>query len=274
MSGFLHALSTQTFLQYAVIGGLITSVICGVMGPIVVVRKLGYITGGIAHTVLGGMGLAFFLGLPPMSGALVSAVLASMIVAWFGLYSPEKQNEVISALWSAGMALGVLLIHITPGYQVDLVSYLFGNILLISPEELFLIAILGLLTCLSVAVFFKQFVAISFDSEYARLQGVAVNAFTYFLMILIALTVVALIKMLGIVLAIAMLAIPAAISLEGASSLSVAMVRSIGLGVIFTLTGLWLAFEYNLPAGASTVVVAASVYLVVVFIRQWRVMGR
>ncbi|HQN40689.1 MAG TPA: metal ABC transporter permease, partial [Pseudomonadales bacterium] len=172
MSDFLQALASQPFLRQALFAGLLASVACGVIGSYVVVKRIGYLAGGIAHSVLGGMGVAYFFGGDPMDGALVAAVLAALVISWVNLHWREHEDTVIGALWAAGMAVGILLMARTPGYNVDLMSYLFGNILLVPSSELWRMAWLDLIVLLLVLLFQKQFLAVVFDEEFARLRGI------------------------------------------------------------------------------------------------------
>ena len=207
MNPFLEALVSQPFMQNALLGGLLASVACGVAGSYVVVRRIGYIAGGIAHAVLGGMGLAYFLGRSPVGGAIIAALVAALIIGWVSIRWKKQEDTTISALWAVGMAVGVLLIARTPGYNVDLMSYLFGNILMIPQSHLNLIFWLDVGIVLLVLLFFKQLLAVSFDEEFARLRQVSVDFFSLLLLCLVALTVVILIQVVGLILVIALLAL-------------------------------------------------------------------
>ena len=140
MSSFLEAVSTQPFMQNALMGGILASVACGAIGSYVVVKRIGYLAGGIAHAVLGGMGIAYYLGRSPIEGALVSALVFAFILGWVSLRMQQQEDTIIGALWAGGMAVGILFISQTPGYNVDLMSFLFGNILMIASEDLYWIA--------------------------------------------------------------------------------------------------------------------------------------
>lgn len=261
MNTFLEALVSQPFMQNALLGGLLASVACGVAGSYVVVRRIGYIAGGIAHAVLGGMGLAYFLGRSPFGGAIVAALVAALIIGWVSIRWKKQEDTTISALWSVGMAVGVLLIARTPGYNVDLMSYLFGNILMIPQGHLTLIFWLDVGIVLLVLLFFKQLLAVSFDEEFAELRQVSVNFFSLLLLCLVALTVVILIQVVGLILVIALLALPAAISGQYVHSLSRMMLAATVLGAFFTTGGLAVSYQYDLPSGATTVLLTGLAYL-------------
>lgn len=261
MGEFFQVLSTQTFMQTAVAAGLLASLACGVIGTYVVVKRIVFISGGIAHAVLGGMGLAYYYGQNPLHGALAAAMAAAFIIGLVSLRGGQYEDTVIGALWAVGMALGIIFISRTPGYKVDLMSYLFGNILMVPREDLVLIAALDLVIVLLVLLLYKQFQAVCFDEEFARLQGVPVEAVSLVLLGLIALTVVILIQVVGLILVIALLSLPAAIAHQYARSLTGMMVLASILGAVFVTSGLAFSYQPDLPAGATIIVIAALTYL-------------
>ncbi len=263
MTDLFNALLTQNFLQNALLGGLLASVACGITGSYVVVKRIGYMAGGIAHAVLGGMGLAYYLGRSPLSGAIASALLAALIIGWVSLQWRKQEDIVISALWAVGMASGILLISATPGYNVDLLSYLFGNILMIPRHGLQLIFWLDLGILLIVLLFYKPLLAISFDEEFAELRQIPVRFFTLLLLCLVALTVVILIQVVGLIMVIALLTLPAAIAGHFVASLGRMMLIAMALGMLFTSGGLALSYQYDLPSGAVTVLLAGAAYLLI-----------
>ncbi|MFZ0254576.1 MAG: metal ABC transporter permease [Gammaproteobacteria bacterium] len=261
MFDFLEAVTNHTFLQNALLAGILASIGCGMMGTYVVVKRIGFLAGGIAHAVLGGMGIAYYLGQSPVGGALVAALLAALIIGWVNLRGQEHEDTLIAALWSLGMAIGILFISQTPGYNVDLMSYLFGNILMVPRADLFLMGGLDAVIVLSVLLFRKQFLAVAFDEEFAEARGVNVAFFYLLLLCLVALTVVLLIQIVGLILVIALLTLPAAIAAQYVSSVGRMMWVAMGLGALFTTTGLALSYEPNLPAGASIILLAGTAYL-------------
>ena len=262
MSEFLEALTSQRFLQTALAGGLLASIACGVMGSYVVVKRMSFLAGGIAHTVLSGMGIAYFLGKSPIGGALVAALVAAWMIGWVSLRWRQSADTIIAALWSVGMAVGVLFISKTPGYNVDLMSYLFGNILMIRPADLYVIAALDGIILVVVLLFYQQFLAVSFDEEFARLRGLPVEFLYLLLLTLVALTVVVLIQVVGLILVIALLTLPAAIAAQFLRRLAPIMAMATLLGMLFTSGGLALAYGLDLPAGATMVLLAGTGYLV------------
>ena len=270
MIEFIHAARSYAFLQYALVAGILVSVACGIVGTYVVTRRISYIAGSISHCVLGGMGAARYLAtvhgwtwLTPLQGAAVSALAAAVIIGLVSLRAKQREDTVIGALWAIGMAVGVLFIARTPGYNEDLMGYLFGNILMVSPKDLMLIIGLDILVVLAAVLWHDQLLAVCFDEEFARLRGIKVEFFYLMLLCLTALTVVLLVSVVGIVLVIALLTLPAAVAGHFAKTLRQMMVISTACSMVFTVAGLALSYEPNLPAGATIIVIAGATYLVV-----------
>lgn len=269
MNEFLDALRTAPFMQYALLTGLLASVACGVVGTYVVARRITYVAGGIAHCVLGGMGAAVYFSkvyhtdwLTPLHGATVAAILAAAIIGVVSLRFRQREDTIISALWATGMAAGVLFIVKTPGYQQDLMSYLFGNILMVSAGDLWLIAILDVAVIALSLAFYKQFLAICFDEEFARTRGVRVEAFYLLLLLLTALTVVLLVTVVGIVLVVALLTLPVAAAGQFARRLWQMMLLATLLSMLLTTSGLAISYSPDLPTGATTILLAGGVYVI------------
>ena len=262
MNSFLEVVSSQSFMQNAIVGGILASVACGAIGSYVVVKKIGYLAGGIAHAVLGGMGIAYYLGRSPIEGALVSAIVFAFILGWVSLRMQQQEDTIIGALWAGGMAVGILFISQTPGYNVDLMSFLFGNILMIASEDLYWIAGLDLIILVIVFLFYKQFISVSFDEEFARLRGIPVERFYLLFLSLVALTVVILIQIVGLILVIALLTLPAAIAGLYVRSLSLMMILAALFGMIFTTGGLAISYQPDLPPGPTIILLAGAFYLI------------
>ena len=271
MLEFIHDFLKYPFLQLTLLTGILASVACGIIGSYVVVRRITYIAGGIAHCVLGGMGAAWYLQvvhgwtfLNPLYGAIAAALASAVIIGLVSLRARQREDTVISALWSIGMATGVLFIARTPGYNKDLMSYLFGNILLVSSSDVWLLVALDALVVIVGLSFYHQFLAICFDEEFARLRGLNVEFYYLLLLCLIALTVVLLISVVGIVMVIALLTLPVAVAGHFCRTLWQLMLVSALLSMLLTSAGLALSYTPNLPTGATTIVLAGSVYVLVV----------
>jgi zinc transport system permease protein len=265
---FLDALARHQFLQLALLTGLLASIACGIVGTYVVVRRITYIAGGISHCVLGGMGAALYLRAThgwewchPLLGALVAALAAAIIIGLVSLRAKQREDTVIGALWSIGMAAGVIFIAKTPGYGVDLMSYLFGNILMVSPRDLWLIVALDVVVVACGLAFFRQLQAVCFDEEFARLRGLSVETYYLLLLCLTALTVVLLVTVVGIILVIALLTLPVAIAGAFSRGLGQMMFLSMLASALFTAAGLAASYGPNIPAGATIVLIAGGAYL-------------
>jgi zinc transport system permease protein len=270
MTEFFTAVTQHHFLQYALAAGLLAGLGCGVIGSYVVVKRIGFLAGGIAHSVLGGMGAALFFGFSPTTGAFVTAIIAALIIGMVTLHSKEKEDTLIAALWATGMAAGIIFIAKTPGYNTELMSYLFGNILMVSRHELWLMTALDLLVLLLVGLFYKQFLAVSFDEEFATLRGVPVTAFYLLLLVLVAVTVVLLIQGVGLILVIALLTLPAAIAGHYTRTLAGMMLLGALLGMGFTAGGLAIAYTPDLPPGAVIILLAGLFYILSLLLYKLR----
>ncbi len=258
---FFQALIDYDFLQTALLAGLLAAVGCGVTGTYVVVKRIAFIAGGIAHSVLGGMGAAQYFGLDPILGALVAAVIAALLIGWVHLHWQVQEDTLISAIWAIGMAIGILFMAKTPGYRSDLMSYLFGNILLVPTAHLWFMAGLDALLLLLVACFRRQFLAVVFDAEFARLRGLPVGLFYQLLLVLVAVTVVLLIQVVGLILVLALLTLPAAVAGHYLHTLTRMIAVAILLGAGLTSTGLVLAYGADLPVGPTIVLLAGALYV-------------
>jgi zinc transport system permease protein len=275
MGEFLDAVYTYSFLQYALATGVLASIACGMVGTYVVTRRITFIAGSISHCILGGMGAARYLnvvygweGLHPLHGAVVSALVAAIVIGWVSLRAKQREDTVIAAIWAIGMAVGVLFIARTPGYGEDLMSYLFGNILLVSSKDLWLIVGLDALVVVLSLVFYNQFLAVCFDEEFAGLRGTCVEFYYLLLLCLTALTVVVLVSVVGIVMVLALLTLPVAVADQFSRRLWQMMVLSTIFSMLFTTAGLAVSYSPRLPAGATTIVIAGATYLVVLVAMQ------
>jgi len=270
VSEFLEAVGSYAFMRNALLTGLLASVACGVVGSFVVVRRISYIAGGIAHCVLGGIGAALYLervhgwdALDPLHGALAAALLAAVVIGLVSLRAKQRVDTVIGAVWAIGMASGVLFLSQTPGYGEDLMSYLFGNILMVTGSDLWLLAALDVVVVAAAILFFKQLQSVCFDEEFSKVRGLNVDAYFVFLLVLTALTVVLLVTVVGIVMVIALLTIPSAVAGHFTNRLSHMMVAAIGISIVLTSAGLAASYGPDLPAGATIIVLAGVTYLLV-----------
>ena len=260
-----------SFMRNALAAGLLVSLACGIVGTFVVVRRMVFVSGGIAHAAYGGVGLGYLLGVDKVAAALVFSLLAALGMGVVQRRTRERADTIIGVLWAIGMAFGIVCLDLAEGYKADLMSYLFGSILTVSTADLLLMAAIDVVILLVVSLFYKELVAVSFDEQFATVANVPVAALHLLLLGLIALTVVVMMRVVGLIMVIALLTIPAAIAGQFAGGLRRMMLFSCLLGAAFTLTGLVLSDALNLTSGATIILVAGAVYLATVLVRPWAV---
>ena len=270
-----------TFMRHALAAGLLVSIACGIIGSYVVIKRIVFISGGIAHAAYGGIGLGYYVkytllpvffassaaardprpGEWPLLGAILFSLFAAIIMGLIQRRTRQRADTIIGVLWAIGMAIGIILVDLTEGYKVDLMSYLFGSILAVERSELLLMFGLDALIVILVALFYKELLAISFDETFATVENVPVDAIYLVLLCLIALSVVMLMRVVGLIMVIAMLTMPAAIAGQFVREMKKMMGLAVILGVAFTLIGLWLSYAWNLTSGASIILVSGLAYL-------------
>jgi len=248
------------FMRNALAAGLLASLTCGIIGSLVVVNRIVFISGGIAHAAYGGIGLAIYLGLPFMVGTLGFSMATALVMAAVTLKARHRSDTIIGVLWAVGMAVGVIFTDLTPGYNVDLMSYLFGSILAVPRTDLWIMAAMSGAILILTVLFYHDFLAMSYDEDFARLRGVPVTFFHFLLMGMIALSVVMVIRVVGLILVIALLTIPPYISEKYVPSLSWMMMLSTLLSAVFTVGGLWLSYTFNLTSGAMIILVGGAAF--------------
>lgn len=256
------------FMRHALAAGLLASVICGIMGALVVVNRIVFLSGGIAHAAYGGIGLAFYFGWPYFFGTIGFSLAAAAVMASVSLKAKHRADTIIGVIWALGMASGVILLDLTPGYNVDLMSYLFGSILTVPASDLYIMFAAAVVIAGLVAFFYKDLLALSYDEEFARIRGVPVRAVYFTMICLLAVTVVMVIQVVGLILVIALLTIPAFIAEKYTASLFSMMGVSIALGALFTTSGLWVSYAFDLTSGASIIMVAGAAFLLVLLAEQ------
>ncbi len=250
------------FMRHALAAGLLASVICGIMGTLVVVNRIVFLSGGIAHASYGGIGMAFFFGWSYLLGTLGFSLAAAMLMAAVSLKVKHRADTIIGVIWAIGMALGIILIDLTPGYHVDLMSYLFGSILTVPKADLYIMLVIGVGITFLTLYYYEDLLALSYDEEFAQIRGVPVKRLYFGMIALLAVTIVMVIQVVGLILVIALLTIPPFIVERYATSLFQMMVGSILLGAVFTTSGLWLSYRFNLTSGASIILVAGIAFLI------------
>jgi zinc transport system permease protein len=249
------------FFRNALLAGLLVSLACGVVGTLVVIRRVVFLSGGIAHAAYGGIGLGFFLGIDPLLGAVGFSLAAALAMGLVEIRARQRADTVIGALWAIGMATGITLIDLSPGYKPDLMSYLFGSILAVPASYLWLMLALNVIILLFVSLFFKELVASSYDESYAITRGVPVETMHLAMVGLIALAVVMMMRVVGLIMVIALLTMPAAIAVDWVKDVKRAMVVASLLSAAFVIAGLALSYGLDLTSGATIILVAGVTYL-------------
>ncbi len=265
---FFEAIVSNHFLLWATLAGLLASVVGGIIGTYVVVKRIAFITGSISHSVLAGIGFSVWLertqGISsgsPIIGALIASTISAMIIGYIHISYRQREDSVIAAVWSIGMALGVLFIAQTPGFAVELTNFLIGNILWVTPQDLILLAILDAVVIVVVVFLHEKLLAICFDEEQARLQGIHTHRLYILLLTLIAAAVVLLMQVVGIILVMTQLTLPPTIANIFTKKMKSMMLLSIILSCLFSFFGTLLAFQLDLPVGATIALLAGAAYL-------------
>jgi len=258
----LESLS-YTFMQNALLSGVLIAIISGIVGSLIVVNKMVFLSGGIAHSAYGGIGIAIYFSLPIMLCTSIFSLIITILIAILSFKKRENLDIIIGLTWAMGMSFGILLVDLTPGYNTDLMSYLFGSLLAVSNSDIKFMFILLFLVLAIVITFYRDLLSVSYDSEYATLRGVKSRFFYSLILILSSLTIVISIKVVGLVLVIALLTIPIYIAQKFASSLFSMMLISIVLSLVFTINGLFVSYAYDLSSGPSIILVGSVVLLLV-----------
>ena len=264
----INAILEYSYMQNAFLAAIFSSVICAVIGTIIIEKRLVNMSGGIAHSSFGGIGLGYLLNFEPIIGGLVFAVLASLGVSKIKKATGANSSTIINIFWAFGMALGILFISLTPGYPPDMSSYFFGDILTVNRTYLLVMSILTFITLFIIFAIFNYWRLYLFDEEYAKILGININLLETLLYILIAFCIVILIKVVGVILAIAMLTIPPSISKLFSIKLKSTMILSGILGVFFTLCGLTLSYYLNIPSGATIIMVSILFYFISMLVKS------
>jgi len=261
---------SNSFIQRALLTGVLLGATCAVLGVFVVLRRMAFIGVGISHAALGGVALGLVLGISPLAAAGVFSVAVAWIIGWITRKGEVSEDTAIGVFFPTAMALGVALISLSQTYRQDLLGYLFGNILLVGPGDVWGLVVLsggalGILTLL-----FKEFLFLGVDEEGAKAAGLPAAFLNYLLLSILAITIVAAMKLVGIVLVSAFLVIPAATGQALASSVRGMVFYSVASALFSVGIGLWLSWLWNLPSGASVVLLAAALFFASYLLKGFR----
>ena len=256
----MFELLNYTFFQHALLGSLLASIACGIIGTYIVTRRLVFISGGITHASFGGIGIGLYTGVSPILSAAIFSVLSAFGVEWLSKRKDMREDSAIAVFWTLGMAIGIIFSFLSPGFAPDLSAFLFGNILTITITDIWMLAGLSVLLIAFFACFLDPIIYIAFDREYARSQRIPVTFFEYVLMMFIALTIVACLRMIGIVLVISLLTLPQMTANLFTHSFKRIIWLSIAIGYIGCLGGLFLSYQMQVPSGAAIIFFSILVY--------------
>ena len=251
---FFEALGTYDFLVDALLAAVLSGVACGIVGTYVVTRRLVFLGGGITHASFGGIGIAYHFGLNPIGGAMIFAILSALGIEWAGAKGRIREDSAIGIVWSLGMAIGTLFIFATPGYAPNLMSFLFGDVLTVGHSNIVALEVLVGVLCVVMLLWYRPVMWASFDKDYARSQGVRANLILTTMTVLTAITIVLSIRIVGIVLLISLLTVPAVIASALTKSYPRILLLASLFAVVGNVVGLWVAYEVDFPVGATTII--------------------
>ena len=254
-------LFTYGFFRNAFLSALLMSVACGIIGTYIVSRRMVFISGGITHASFGGVGLGYFLGIPPLAGAAVFAILAALATENLTRRKIIRNDSIIAIMWSLGMAMGIIFIYLTPGYAPNLMSFLFGSIITVNSTDLWLMLALALFVTIFFSVLYRPILYISFDEQFARTRGIPVMLLNYTLIILVALTIVLSIRIAGIILVLSILTIPQNIANLFTNRFGTIMIASVIIGFLGSFLGLLISYYLDIPSGATIIFTLVVMYL-------------
>lgn len=251
-----------TFIRNAIIASFLINIVCGMVGTFIVTRKIVLISGGISHAAFGGIGLGYMLGINPILSAIPFSLGSALLMGIISKKSRISQDTAIGILWAVGMAMGIIFIDLSPGYAPDLFSYLFGNILTIPLADIYIMASLALIVVVIISLFYKEFIAISFDEDIAKVIGIRSDIFYLLLLAVVSVSVVMLIRVVGIILVIALLTIPASICRQFTFNIKNLIVSSVLTGLVLTISGLLISYYLDFSSGAVIILLLGAVFIV------------
>ncbi|MFZ2088340.1 MAG: metal ABC transporter permease [Desulfobaccales bacterium] len=257
------------FFQRALMAGVMLSVVCGVLSVFVILRRMAFIGVGISHSAFGGVALGFLLGLDPLWSGIGFSVAVALLIEWAQERGRLGEDAAIGIFFAFAMALGVVFLHLSRTYNVDVFGFLFGNILAVGPHQLAEIFTVGLVVLGTVAFFYKELVFLSFDEEMAWVSGVPVKALRYLFLVLLALVIIMAIYLVGIILVSALLVIPGAMARNLTRHIAGMLWVSVGAALAASVGGLFLSLGLDWPSGATVVLVLGLGFFLSQGLRAW-----
>lgn len=264
----IQIMFSYDFMRNALYASLLVGVACGLIGTLVVLNRIVFLGGGIAHAAYGGIGLAYYFGQDPMLGAILFSILSALGMGLVHLRTKARSDTLIGVMWSIGMAIGIIFVSLTPGFKADLMSYLFGSLLAVSGADLRLMAVVVVLVIAFVVLLYRSLQAISFDETFSTVRNLPVAVLYLVMLVMIGLTVVVAMRVVGLIMVIAMLTIPPATANLFLKDMKGMILLSIGLGWLFSTVGLIVSFALNLQAGSVIILVASLSYLLAAGVKK------
>ncbi len=255
-------LLSYSFFQNALLGSLFASIACGIIGSYIVIRRLVFISGGITHASLGGIGMGFYFGWNPIFAAMIFSILSAFGIEWLSSRQGVREDSAIGSFWSLGMAIGIIFIYLKPGFAPNLSDYLFGNILTITKPDIMYLAVLSLVLAVVFILFGRQILFAAFDSDFAKTRNLPVNLIKYAMMMAIAVTIVLSIRLVGIVLLMSILTVPQMTANLFTSNFTKMILLSILIGFFGCLVGLFLSAVLDVPSGVFIIFTQLIVFLI------------
>ena len=258
------------FMRNALLASVLVSIACGIIGTLVVLNRIVFISGGIAHAAYGGVGVAYYLGIDPIIGAIAFSVFSALGMGWVHRRQQQRADTIIGVMWAMGMAIGIIFLSLSPGYKADLMSYLFGSILAVSMADLWLMGLIAGLVALFVVLFYRMLLSISFDVTFSTVRNLPVSSVYLAMITLISLTVVISMRVVGLIMVIALLTIPPAVANLFLKDMAKIMLAASLIAVLSSVLGLMLSYALNLPSGAAIILLLGLCYIVAAIISSLR----
>ncbi|RAX59305.1 hypothetical protein CCZ01_00790 [Helicobacter monodelphidis] len=249
------------FMQNAFIAAFLVAICSGIVGMLCVANRMIFLAGGIAHSAYGGVGIAFFLGVPIMLGASIFVIVVSLFVGYLMLKDRERTDALVGVIWAVGMAIGIIFADFTPGYRDELMSYLFGSLISVSSQDLWVLLVYNLVLIAFIYIYYYEILSVSYDSSFCAIKNLPVKRFNIILLLFIAIGVIMSMQSVGLILLIALFSIPAYMSEIICNSLKKAFICSSLLSFMFMVLGIYISFYMNLPIGPTIILIAASLFL-------------
>ena len=257
------------FLTNAFIASILSGITCGIVGSYIVTRRIVFLSSGITHASFGGLGIALYAGINPLLGALTFASVSSIGTEFASRLGRIREDSVVGIIWSLGMAIGALFMSLRPGYATDLTSYLFGNILLVTPRDIVWLSILTVVLIIGAIVWLRRLMYITFDEEYAKSQGVNTTRVAYIMAVVIAIAIVLSIKVMGIILLLSLITIPTVIANDITKDFRLITPLSAIIAVVGNISGFILSYEYDIPTGSCIIFILVILLIGVKLLTLW-----